>query len=140
MRFFASLQSFQVGRPVQPWLYQIVRNQGRDLRRRQRVRPTAPLESDLGLAAREVPSPRPGPEEEARLKELQGFVWKALEGISADFREILVLRDYQDLSYREISEVVGIPMGTGMSRLHAARSRLRLLVTRRISVGGDSDV
>ncbi len=40
-------------------------------------------------------------------------------------REIIVLRDYHDLSYREIAEVLSVPQGTVMSRLHAARAKLR---------------
>jgi len=45
--------------------------------------------------------------------------------LDAAHREILVLRDYQDLSYRDIADVLDIPLGTVMSRLHAARRKLR---------------
>ena len=140
LRFFAALNRFQAGRPVQPWLYQIVRNQARDLARRRRVRPTEPLESALIEVGREPRSTRPGPEEETQVRQLQSFVWQALEDLSAESREVLVLRDYQDLSYREISEVIGTPIGTVMSRLHAARSKLRTLVARSMKASGEADV
>jgi RNA polymerase sigma-70 factor (ECF subfamily) len=49
---------------------------------------------------------------------------RALDGLPAEFREVIVLREVQELSYREISDVVGVPIGTVMSRLARARRRL----------------
>ncbi len=49
-------------------------------------------------------------------------------------RVILVLREYEELSYREIADVVGIPIGTVMSRLNYARNRLRLLLAPELEV------
>jgi RNA polymerase sigma-70 factor (ECF subfamily) len=49
---------------------------------------------------------------------------RALDGLPAEFREVIVLREVQGLSYREISDVVGVPIGTVMSRLARARRRL----------------
>lgn len=140
MRFFSALDSFHSDRPIQPWLYQIVRNQARDLWRRRQVRPTQPLETLMTEFGREPRSPRPGPDEEAQTRQLKRLVWKVLEELSPDSREVLVLRDYQDLPYREISGVIGKPIGTVMSRLHSARSKLRRAVERTIKMGGDSNV
>ena len=52
-------------------------------------------------------------------------VRKALEALPAGFREVLVLREIEELSYKEISDVTGVPMGTVMSSLSRARRRLR---------------
>ncbi len=52
-------------------------------------------------------------------------VRKALEALPAGFREVLVLREIEELSYKEISDVTGVPMGTVMSSLSRARQRLR---------------
>jgi RNA polymerase sigma factor (sigma-70 family) len=52
-------------------------------------------------------------------------VRKALEALPAGFREVLVLREIEELSYREISDVTGVPLGTVMSSLSRARQRLR---------------
>ena len=52
-------------------------------------------------------------------------MWTAVSALSRAHREILVLRDFHDLAYAEIAEVLGIPLGTVMSRLHAARGALR---------------
>ncbi len=56
----------------------------------------------------------------------------AVDAVPAELREVIVLRELNDMSYREISEVVGVPMGTVMSRLSRARNRLAH------ALGGDS--
>jgi len=60
-------------------------------------------------------------------------VRRALEKLPPEFREILVLREYEDLSYQEIASVLGCPAGTVMSRLGRARARLRTILTEEIS-------
>ena len=50
---------------------------------------------------------------------------RALEALPLDFREVLLLKEFEELSYKEIAEVVGIPIGTVMSRLSRARERLQ---------------
>ena len=54
-----------------------------------------------------------------------------LTGLQVDFREALVLRELEGLSYKEISEVIGVPMGTVMSRLARARHKLYLILSER---------
>lgn len=126
LRFFATLDSFDAARPVKPWLARIVRNRVFDGSRRRRARPAVSLDAlcDDGFEPA-LPSGVAGPEELARRSELQRRIWRALATLSAAHREILVLRDYQDLSYAEIATALGIPAGTVMSRLHAARRALR---------------
>ena len=66
------------------------------------------------------------PDPEAQLIQQQTVdeVRRALEALPADFREVLVLRELEGLSYKEIAAIVGIPLGTVMSRLARARERL----------------
>jgi RNA polymerase sigma-70 factor (ECF subfamily) len=52
----------------------------------------------------------------------------AIQGLPVDFREIILLREYEDLSYQEIASILGCPVGTVMSRLGRARAKLRLLL------------
>jgi RNA polymerase sigma factor (sigma-70 family) len=125
LRFFDSLGRFQADRPVLPWLFRIVHNRVRDLERRRRRRRVESLDSYLEDTGREPASSRPGPEAMARQHALQRRLWQALNRLPARQREILVLREYQDLSYAEIAAVLGIPRGTVMSRLHSARQSLR---------------
>lgn len=65
-----------------------------------------------------------GPEALLIRKESQREVHQALKGLSAEFREVLVMRELEDLSYKEIAGIVGIPIGTVMSRLARGRKQL----------------
>ena len=125
LRFFTSLDRFQPERPVLPWLFRIVHNRVRDLQRQRIRRRVDSLDSYLEDTGREPVSARPGPEERSVRHELQRRIWRELGDLSPKHREILVLRDYQDLAYAEIAAVLGIPKGTVMSRMHAARRSLR---------------
>jgi len=129
LRFFQHIDRIDLERPLKPWLYQIVRNRVRDLRRRARLRRHESLESLREQGRPEEPDRRAGPAEDAERRQLQSRVWRALGDLSESHKEILVLRDYQDLSYREISAILDIPLGTVMSRLHAARRSLRRILT-----------
>jgi RNA polymerase sigma-70 factor (ECF subfamily) len=129
LRFFTSLHRFEAGRPVKPWLLAIVRNRARDLQRRARVRRAQSLDEEpeegYGL---QVIDERADPEADSRRSQLRRKLWQALGQMPHAQREILVLRDYQDLSYAEIAAVLSIPLGTVMSRLHRARRTLRGLL------------
>ena len=126
LRFFATLERFQAERPVRPYLLRIVRNLAMDLWRRRRTRRAESL--DAGELPRQIADTRPGPEEASRRAELRRRVWRGVSQLAPAKREILVLRDYHDLAYAEIAQVLGIPIGTVMSRLHAARKALRELL------------
>lgn len=126
LRFFGSIHRLEPGRPVKPWLLTIVRNRARDLLRRKRVRRHESLEpADPDAPPRQILDTKPGPAALAERRELQERVWIALGRLADNHREILVLRDYQDLRYVEIARLLNIPVGTVMSRLHRARKALR---------------
>jgi RNA polymerase sigma-70 factor, ECF subfamily len=127
LRFFTTLHRFDCRRPVRPWLFQIVRNRVVDLYRRKRVRRHESLDATdpEGKALIELVDTAVDPERDAARSELRLRILQALSELSPIQREVLVLRDYQDLSYAEIAETLDIPIGTVMSRLHGARKRLR---------------
>ena len=124
LRFFSTLERFQPEQPVRPWLYSIVRNRCRDLMRRGRVRRSESLDADPEGWRPELVDGSADPELDAERAELRRKVFAALGTLGAEHREILVLRDYQDLSYQEIAAVLRVPRGTVMSRLHRARKAL----------------
>lgn len=130
LRFFSTLHRFDPRRPVRPWLYQIVRNRVHDLRRRQRVRRHDSIDevNTDGTQRFEITDLKVDLHRDAARSQLRTALWQALGELSENQREILVLRDYQDLSYREIAQALDIPIGTVMSRLHAARKRLRAVL------------
>ncbi len=124
LRFFGALERFDARRPVRPWLFTIVRNQVRDLWRQRGRRPADAIGESDALVG-ELAAPQASPEADLHRQELKRRVWRALAALPAGKREIIVLRDFHDLSYSDIAQVLDIPIGTVMSRLHGARRQLR---------------
>jgi RNA polymerase sigma-70 factor (ECF subfamily) len=117
LRFFSSLRDEN----ARAWLFTIVRNTwyGRFPRRIGSAVVNVPDEdadnrADVGL----------DPEAQMIQQQTVERVRRALETLPADFREMLVLRELEGLAYKEIAAIVGIPLGTVMSRLARARERL----------------
>jgi len=129
LRFLAHLDRFDVAQPLAPWIFAIVRNRVRDLARRDRLRRHESLDVWLERTDREPAAPDADPAAIAERHELQVQVWRAISMLGHDHREIVLLRDFHGLSYGEIADVLSIPVGTVMSRLHAARQRLRATMT-----------
>lgn len=125
VRFFRHLERFDDRRPIEPWLFGIVRNRIRDLSRREKARRHDSLDAWLEAGGQRAAGNDTDPVEVAERHEVQHRVWRAVSELSQAHREIVVLRDYHELTYREIATVLAIPEGTVMSRLHAARKRLR---------------
>ena len=71
-----------------------------------------------------------GPEAQLARKDERGLVNAALKKLPVEFREVLVLREMEDLSYREIAQVAAIPIGTVMSRLSRARKEFAALLAK----------
>lgn len=125
LRFFHTLERVDPTRPVRPWLLRIVRNLVTDHWRRARVRRAESLDAPGADVSLQIRDPEADPARDARRSELRRRLWRELSGLAPALREILVLRDYHDLAYREIADVLKIPQGTVMSRLHRARRELR---------------
>ncbi|HVS12536.1 MAG TPA: sigma-70 family RNA polymerase sigma factor [Thermoanaerobaculia bacterium] len=133
MRFFVTLERFDAERPVLPWLRRIVRNGAVDLIRRRRVRRADSLDSSGPEGeAIEVHDARADTQAGSLDRERQRLVWGCVQQLRAAHREIVVLRDYQDLSYEQIAAVLDVPVGTVMSRLHRARQALRARVVEQV--------
>ena len=128
LRALASRAHLRADSNVKGWLFTILRNLWLNQLRKLRV---APEQADIDLG--EVMSTSPTGESVdpysllERKVEVQ-HVREAIQQLSEDFREIIVLREYEGLSYQEIAEVLNCPVGTVMSRLARARSRLRALL------------
>ncbi|MBO4511776.1 MAG: sigma-70 family RNA polymerase sigma factor, partial [Victivallales bacterium] len=87
----------------------------------------APVEGDDGEDNRkyDLPDETPGPEKDAELEELRGRVSAELAKLPEAYREILVMRVVQEMSYEEIADALGCQMGTVKSRLARARDELK---------------
>lgn len=109
------------------WLYRLTSNAAIDhLRRVKRQRGDVSLDDeDLGLDA---PDQAPGPQERAEGKELRRAVAQGLGRLSADHRQVLVLREVQGLRYEEIAQILDLDLGTVKSRIARARGALRKIL------------
>ncbi len=104
------------------WLLTIVRNTAYSRKGRRRVE-AATTEFDEAQHSSAVAEEHP---EGALLQEdAKETLGRALDRLAPEFREVIVLRELEGLSYKEISEVAGVPVGTVMSRLSRARTRLQ---------------
>lgn len=102
--------------PLKPWFLRVVRNRCIDMLRRRR-----PSGVDVDVLA----APGATPDENVETGERDRHLQTALANIKPEQRQILVLRDYLDLSYAEIAAVLDVASGTVMSRLHRARLALK---------------
>ncbi len=124
---------YEDGRPFRPWLYAIATHQAVDTLRKAGRHPTVSLDqrsgggggdSDPGALIDLLVNEGPGPLAELQEKERQEWVKKSIERLPETLKQALILAYYQDLKYREIAEVLKIPVGTVKSRLHAALAKL----------------
>ncbi|AOE50729.1 RNA polymerase sigma factor [Kangiella sediminilitoris] len=108
------------GVDLQKWLYRVVRNASID-RIRQQSRETSLDETGALLE----PSDSISPEVQLEREQIRQRLRSALQTLPVHHRELVVLRDYHGHSYDDIAEILSVPKGTVMSRLHRARLALR---------------
>lgn len=120
LRVRRGLDGFTPG-SFEAWLWRITHNAFVDEHRRRARRPTVPLPDELDRLA--VAS-APGPDEVLASIRLGDDVQKALLQLPEDFREAVVMCDVVGLSYTEIAEATGVPIGTVRSRIHRGRRLL----------------
>ena len=125
---------YEEGRPVRPWLYSIATHQAVDALRKAGRHPTISLdqkiggsegESDAGSLVDLLVSSSEGPLDELRREEQKRWVQESVAKLPEALRQTLILAYHQDLKYREIADILKIPVGTVKSRLHAALAKLQ---------------
>jgi len=115
IKAYQNLSKFDFKKSFSPWLMTIVRNLSIDfLRRRKKVSPDGLPEN----------IPATGVQSRPERNVLRNEIWAALKSLNKEQREIIFLKDYQGYSYNEIAEILKIPLGTVMSRLHHSRKKL----------------
>lgn len=122
-----SASQFDPERRFRPWLFTIAANKARDLMRSQARRPTNPLQAAISPSDDEggqfidlMESMTATPGENLEKEELQRMVHDTVMSMPDHLREILLLSYFHQFPYKQISDILGIPLGTVKSRLHAA--------------------
>lgn len=115
------------------WLYRLASNAAIDqLRRGKHQREETSIDEPSAI----LPDTGPGPQEAAEGVELREAVAAGLRELSEDHRQILLLREYQELSYEEIAAVLDVDLGTVKSRISRARRALRKILLERGNLSG----
>ncbi len=117
LRAWQKLPDYQPKAPFRYWVYRIATNAALDVLRRRR--------ETLDVDELQVPADTPDMEDRSTAAARTRQVRQAVLALPAASRSVLVLREYEDLSYQEIAETLDIPIGTVMSRLSYARGKLR---------------
>jgi RNA polymerase sigma-70 factor (ECF subfamily) len=121
IRAWINLPSFEPRSSLRNWLYRIAVNAALDVLRRK---PEGSVEEEAAM----VTDQTPGPEEALLRKEQAELLQQAMRALPEGSRSVLILREYGQLSYREIAGALDIPIGTVMSRLNYARAHLRAVL------------
>ena len=126
-RAWRSVHTFRAGERLAPWLYQIARNTQIERHRRKQLQRFSLDEAHEG-GGFEISSARRSPVQAAESRDAQERVQAALLQLAPEYREAVVLRFVEDLSYEEIAGVQGVALGTAKSRVFRAKAQLAELL------------
>ena len=138
IKIFQILQSYDAAQGAfSTWLNRVARNHLVDhYRRTHKDRVTSSLEDEV-IELEEKPGPGEGPLAQVESRERKELLQVALDRLSPDMREAVILRDLQDLDYQEIAEILGVPEGTVKSRINRGRLELARVLKRIEGVRGE---
>ena len=129
LRAYRALAQYDPTRPFGAWLYAITARLCIDVHRRRKVRPVSLTRPEEGTAAEErewdIPDTAEGPEAQVERRDEAARLSALVDRLPPDYRLAILLRHSQDLSYEEIAEATGAPLGTVKARIHRARNQLR---------------
>src|SRR5436305_1425185 len=133
LQLYVKSGKYEEGRPVRPWLYTIATHQAIDALRRNGRHQALSLDQgrdepdggDLQNLTAALESPTPGPLDLALGEERRQHVRAAVDRLPDFLRQVVILAYYQGLKYREVADILRIPVGTVKSRLHAALQKLQ---------------
>ncbi|MGA2447798.1 MAG: sigma-70 family RNA polymerase sigma factor [Polyangiaceae bacterium] len=135
VQVFRSVALFRGDSKLSTWIFRIAVNLCKNRNKYLRVRHAdtqQPLGTDDGSALGPNSGPYAGqfarPDEMMAGRQVEAIVQRAILELDPSFRECLLLRDVEDMSYEEIASVTGLPEGTVKSRIHRARAQLRGIV------------
>ncbi|MBU0492550.1 MAG: sigma-70 family RNA polymerase sigma factor [Chloroflexi bacterium] len=128
LRAYAALPRFDAAWPLAPWLFTITANLCRSWLTRRRL-PTLSLDLPVTIdgepVPREVPDERPAPDQLVEQQDLADRIRREIAGLPLEYRLVVELRHFGDLSYDEIAQTLDIPLSDVKSRLFRGRRKLR---------------
>ena len=122
IRAYRKRAAFDPERPFFPWFYRLLRNLCMDFIKKHRRKDEIPLENIQVVDTNE---------EDVELKQT---LWRGIEELPFEHREVIILRYFRQMSYQEIAEVMGKPMGTVMSSLFYAKKKLKDIIKKYMNV------
>lgn len=137
LALFRSLGNFRGDAQLSTWVYRVVVNHCKNrrlYRRRRQLDHHEPLEGEPREdgAERQIADEGPGTDAPLHASQAEVLLQEALDHLDEEQRQILVLREVQDLSYEEIADILELPRGTVKSRLHRARLELAAVLARKL--------
>ena len=128
IKVYNSLTKYSSEYKFSTWIYRIAHNAAIDhMRRNPAVQQSLETESADGTYQLQLESPNPSPEKDRERSEWRVEIDKVVRCLPAAYRELILLRHAQDLSYDEIADVTGLPLGTVKNRLFRAREMMRTI-------------
>ena len=128
IRTFSVLDRYDPSYPFSSWLFRITSNLCIDFLRRRRgdtVSLDQPIAGTEGDIQRQLPAKTVKPDREMETKEMMATLEDAISGLPEHYRIIVVLRHQEQMSYEEIADNLGIPLGTVKARIHRARNMIK---------------
>lgn len=126
LKAFSRLDTFQHQSSFYTWIYRIATNTILDFMKRRGRSPVQVVEDPELVASTSAPSPRvSSPDAQLQREEIARITHTILEGMPEIFRAVLVMREFEDMAYQDIADVLGISIGTVESRLFRARARFK---------------
>jgi RNA polymerase sigma-70 factor (ECF subfamily) len=129
LKAYRGLAAFKQEARFSSWLYQIALNVCRDRLRRRRTRATVSLE-EMEQTGPAIVETRPGAHERLQRLDLARTVRRAIETLPEEQREVVVLKEYQGLTFLEIAQALEVPVSTVKTRLYRGLGQLRLRLER----------
>ncbi len=129
LKAYRALSTFKREARFSSWLYQIATNLCRDRLRRRRTRATVSLEA-LEENGPVMVETRPGAHERLLERDLARAVRRAIDALPEEQREVVILKEYQDLTFLEIAHALDVPVSTVKTRLYRGLDQLRLRLER----------
>ncbi|HEU4835750.1 MAG TPA: sigma-70 family RNA polymerase sigma factor [Pyrinomonadaceae bacterium] len=124
---FRSLRNFRGEAKVSSWLHRIAVNQCISRQRRSKVRSESALEDEQELNAASFATPRSySPAYVAEGRQQTAAVRRAINSLPVELRQVVVMKEFEDLTFREIADVLDLPLSTVKSRLYTALKQLQM--------------